>query len=161
MFRNRINHLPSHQHVHLVRSTGSQIVGQILPGEMGSRLRSQLVPIAHLVQQNVFANVLRELDPISGLANSGHHQVVGNLVDFTFICVRMSKYYKPFFFGSSPFKVRKRFRDFRSISSLPSFSTMIEWACVQSAANITKSGPRIPIKVSIFDDFYGKQSHSN
>lgn len=109
MFGNRINHLPSNQHVHLVRSTGSQIVGQILPGEMGSRLRSQLVPIAHLVQQNVFANVLRELDPISGLANSGHHQVVGNLVDFTFICVRMSKYYKPFLSGLRRLRLGKDF----------------------------------------------------
>lgn len=75
----------SDQHVHLIGIARSQIVGQVLSGEIGSRFGRQFITIAHLVEQNVLGDVLNELHGIASITNGADHQRVGNLVDFLLI----------------------------------------------------------------------------
>lgn len=74
-----------HQHVHLIGVAGSQVICQVLTSEVGSRLRAQLVAIAHFVEQDVLRNVLHKLHGVPVVANSSNQQRVGDFVDLVFI----------------------------------------------------------------------------
>lgn len=75
----------SHQHVHLVSVASAQVISQVLAGEVSGRLRAQLVAVSHLVQQNVFRNVLDELNGVAGIADGSDHQRVGDFEDLVLI----------------------------------------------------------------------------
>lgn len=73
------------EEVHVVRRLAAQVVGQVLAGEMGRRLGSELVAVAHLVQRQILRNVLGELHGVAGVADGGHDQVVRHRVDLVLI----------------------------------------------------------------------------
>lgn len=75
-----------HEQVDVVRRAAAQVLGEILAREVGGRPRRQLVAVAHLVQCQILGDVFGELDGITRLANGGHQQVVGDLVDFVLVC---------------------------------------------------------------------------
>lgn len=64
----------SDQHVHLVGVARSQVVSQVLASEVSRCFRAQLVTVSHFVEQDVFGNVLDELNCIAGIANGSDQQ---------------------------------------------------------------------------------------
>ena len=74
-----------HQHIDLVSVTSAQVVSQVLSGEMSGSLWTKLVSVSHFVEQNVFGNVLYELNCVAGIAHSANHQRVGDFEDLVFI----------------------------------------------------------------------------
>lgn len=71
----------SDEHVDMISVASSQVVSQVLACEVSGSFRSQLVAVAHFVQQNVLGNVLDELNCVAGVTDSSNQQRVREFVD--------------------------------------------------------------------------------